>query len=67
MIEALRGFSRQALHAARLAFEHPVSGKPVEALASTPADMKALLGVLADDATQAALSSPASGKRGKGK
>lgn len=65
LIDALRGFNRQALHAARLAFEHPVSGKPVEALAPTPADMTALLGVLADDAAQATLTSP--GQRGKGK
>ena len=50
LIEALRGFGRQALHAARLAFAHPVSGKPVECKAALPADMRALLDVLAQDA-----------------
>lgn len=52
LIEGIRGFKRQALHAARLAFEHPVSGKPVECTAATPADMRALLDALATDAKQ---------------
>lgn len=52
LIEQIRGFKRQALHAARLAFEHPVSGKPVECTAATPADMRALLDALAIDARQ---------------
>jgi 23S rRNA pseudouridine1911/1915/1917 synthase len=50
LIEALRGFKRQALHAARLAFEHPVTGKPVVNEAALPADMQELLNVLAQDA-----------------
>jgi 23S rRNA pseudouridine1911/1915/1917 synthase len=50
LIEALRGFKRQALHAARLAFEHPVTGKPVENEAALPVDMQELLAVLARDA-----------------
>lgn len=53
LIEALRGFKRQALHAARLAFEHPVSGKPIVNEAALPEDMQALLGVLARDAALA--------------
>jgi 23S rRNA pseudouridine1911/1915/1917 synthase len=53
LVAALRGFSRQALHAARLAFEHPVSGKPVEAMAPTPADMQELLAVLKRDQKEA--------------
>jgi len=53
LIEALRGFGRQALHAARLAFAHPVSGQPVECTAPLPADMQALLDVLARDAKEA--------------
>jgi 23S rRNA pseudouridine1911/1915/1917 synthase len=53
LVAALRGFDRQALHAARLAFEHPVSGKPVEAVAPTPADMQELLAVLKRDQKQA--------------
>ncbi|HEY6642278.1 MAG TPA: 23S rRNA pseudouridine(1911/1915/1917) synthase RluD [Povalibacter sp.] len=53
LVEALRGFGRQALHAARLAFEHPVTGKPVEAVAPIPADMQELLAVLKRDQKQA--------------
>jgi len=49
--EALRAFPRQALHAARLQFEHPVTGKPVECLSALPADMRGLLDELAADAT----------------
>lgn len=49
LVEALRGFGRQALHAARLAFEHPVSGKPVECTAPLPQDMRDLLDALARD------------------
>jgi 23S rRNA pseudouridine1911/1915/1917 synthase len=50
LIEALRAFRRQALHAARLAFAHPKTGKPIECTAGLPEDMQALLGVLAADA-----------------
>jgi hypothetical protein len=50
LIEMLQGFKRQALHAARLAFAHPVSGKPIECVAALPADMRELLAVLARDA-----------------
>jgi 23S rRNA pseudouridine1911/1915/1917 synthase len=49
--QALRDFPRQALHAARLQFEHPVSGKPVECVSPLPADMVGLLAILAADAT----------------
>ncbi len=48
--QALKDFPRQALHAARLAFAHPVTGKPVECVAPLPADMQGLLRVLAADA-----------------
>lgn len=51
LVEALRGFKRQALHAARLAFEHPKRGKPVECTAPVPEDMHHLLDVLAKDST----------------
>ena len=47
---ALREFPRQALHAARLQFAHPVTAKPVECVAPLPADMQELLRVLAADA-----------------
>jgi 23S rRNA pseudouridine1911/1915/1917 synthase len=46
LIEALRGFRRQALHAERLEFTHPVSGKPIAVDAPRPADFSALLDVL---------------------
>ncbi len=50
LIESLRAFRRQALHAARLAFEHPKTGKPIESAAALPADMQRLIDVLAADA-----------------
>jgi 23S rRNA pseudouridine1911/1915/1917 synthase len=46
---ALRGFRRQALHAERLAFEHPVTGEPLSFAAERPADMTALIEALRDD------------------
>ena len=39
-------FGRQALHACRLAFDHPVSGKRITIEAPLPPDMKKLLGRL---------------------
>ncbi len=50
---ALREFPRQALHAARLEFAHPVTGKPVECRAPLPEDMQSLLRVLEQDAAAA--------------
>ena len=50
LIETLRRFRRQALHAARLVFEHPVSGAPVEIEIPPPADFEALLAALREDA-----------------
>jgi 23S rRNA pseudouridine1911/1915/1917 synthase len=50
LIAALRGFRRQALHAARLGFAHPVTGRPVEVDAPLPADLAAVLAVLREDA-----------------
>jgi 23S rRNA pseudouridine1911/1915/1917 synthase len=49
----LRGFRRQALHAARLGFPQPVSGEPLEFEAPLPADLQDLLGALREDARQA--------------
>jgi len=43
---ACRSFPRQALHAWRLAFDHPVSGERVTFTAPLPADLEALLAVL---------------------
>jgi 23S rRNA pseudouridine1911/1915/1917 synthase len=49
--EALRGFRRQALHAARLELRHPVSGEDLEIEVPPPADFQALLRVLREDMT----------------
>ena len=48
---ALRGFRRQALHAARLTLEHPVTGETMSFAAPLPEDMRALIAALADDAS----------------
>ena len=50
LIQFLRRFKRQALHAARLGFVHPVSGKAMEFEVPPPADFQALLEVLREDA-----------------
>jgi len=44
----IRGFSRQALHAERLSFEHPSSRETVSFQAPPPADFSALLEALAE-------------------
>jgi 23S rRNA pseudouridine1911/1915/1917 synthase len=62
LIEALRAFKRQALHAARLAFEHPKSGKQIDCAAELPEDMQALLRVLAADASEASKQRPQSSR-----
>ena len=51
--EALRNFRRQALHAFRLGFEHPVTGTRVEWEAPMPDDMERLLAILRQDAKDA--------------
>ncbi|MEO6079085.1 MAG: 23S rRNA pseudouridine(1911/1915/1917) synthase RluD [Steroidobacteraceae bacterium] len=43
---ALKSFGRQALHAAKLTFEHPVTGKPVSVESPLPGDFTALLDCL---------------------
>jgi 23S rRNA pseudouridine1911/1915/1917 synthase len=48
--EAIQGFKRQALHAARLALSHPVTGVALSWEAPLPDDLRALLVVLADHA-----------------
>ena len=49
LIEALRGFKRQALHAARLSLAHPTSGAELDFEAAMPEDLVALISVLRDD------------------
>ncbi len=46
LADALNGFPRQALHAARLGFVHPVSGESMEFEADLPEDMAVLLDAL---------------------
>ena len=50
LVQMLRGFKRQALHATRLEFIHPDSGEPLSLDAPPPADFEALLVVLREDA-----------------
>jgi 23S rRNA pseudouridine1911/1915/1917 synthase len=47
--EALQGFRRQALHATRLALDHPLSGVPLAWEAQLPEDLAALLDLLRQD------------------
>jgi 23S rRNA pseudouridine1911/1915/1917 synthase len=49
LVDALRGFKRQALHAETLEFAHPVGGEPVRCTAPVPADMLALMQALRVD------------------
>ena len=37
------GLERQFLHAARLAFAHPVTGEPIDVSSPLPADLRAAL------------------------
>jgi 23S rRNA pseudouridine1911/1915/1917 synthase len=50
LAEALGAFHRQALHAARLALTHPVTGRRMEWQAAPPADMQDLVTALERDA-----------------
>lgn len=59
LIAALDSFKRQALHATRLALEHPLTGKPLEWEVPPPEDMTALLAALEADAKLAAAESRA--------
>jgi 23S rRNA pseudouridine1911/1915/1917 synthase len=54
LITLLRGFKRQALHAAALSFDHPRTGKRLSLASPVPADFAALLAVLRTDAGAAA-------------
>jgi 23S rRNA pseudouridine1911/1915/1917 synthase len=49
LTEALRGFKRQALHAEKLVFVHPVSGENISTESPLPADMLALIAALRAD------------------
>ena len=49
LLECLRGFRRQALHAFRLRFAHPASGEAMQFEAPLPEDMRALIAALQAD------------------
>ena len=53
LLEALRGFRRQALHAEKLAFAHPVSGETISVEAPMPEDMRQLLVAMRADTAEA--------------
>ena len=49
LVEQIRHFPRQALHAGRLSFNHPISDKQVNFEVDLPADMSLLLDLLKKD------------------
>ena len=53
LASVLHGFRRQALHAARLGFDHPVTGKAMSFESPLPADMRDLLDALREDSKTA--------------
>jgi 23S rRNA pseudouridine1911/1915/1917 synthase len=65
LIDALRGFKRQALHAATLGFEHPRTGKQLTLQAPVPPDFAQLLAVMREDAQQATREEVKAGARKK--
>jgi len=52
LVETLRGFRRQALHALRLTLQHPERGETLTWEAPMPEDMQRLLAVLGEDAVR---------------
>jgi 23S rRNA pseudouridine1911/1915/1917 synthase len=50
LVQVLRHFKRQALHATRLAFEHPSSGQQVDLKVAPPKDFQMLVEVMRRDA-----------------
>jgi 23S rRNA pseudouridine1911/1915/1917 synthase len=61
--EAVRNFRRQALHAFRLGFDHPVSGAPVHWEQPEPEDMRALIALLREDRNYPAVGTDDTGAR----
>jgi 23S rRNA pseudouridine1911/1915/1917 synthase len=53
LVAALRGFRRQALHAERIAFAHPISGARIDVSAPRPVDLEALVAACRRDSMQA--------------
>jgi 23S rRNA pseudouridine1911/1915/1917 synthase len=54
LVQTLRAFKRQALHAATLGFDHPRSGDRLTLTSPVPEDFGQLLSALRDDARSAA-------------
>jgi 23S rRNA pseudouridine1911/1915/1917 synthase len=52
LVETLRGFRRQALHAERLEFAHPADGRTITVEAELPPDMTHLVEALREDARE---------------
>jgi 23S rRNA pseudouridine1911/1915/1917 synthase len=63
LIDSLRLFKRQALHAATLGFDHPRSGKRLTLQSPVPPDFAQLLAVLREDARAAASDAAQAGAR----
>lgn len=55
LVEALRSFKRQALHAARLSLRHPERGEELSWDSPLPEDLKRLLTILRKEASQTAV------------
>lgn len=49
LVEVVRNFPRQALHACEIGFVHPSSGEPLRFRSKTPKDMQLLIDVLRED------------------
>jgi 23S rRNA pseudouridine1911/1915/1917 synthase len=47
--DVLQGFRRQALHATRLSFAHPIDQTPLKFECAVPADFQNLIDILAQD------------------
>jgi len=50
LVDALRSFRRQALHATKLVFEHPETGEALSVEVPPPADFRQLVDILREDA-----------------
>jgi 23S rRNA pseudouridine1911/1915/1917 synthase len=63
LTETLHAFRRQALHAEKLEFAHPVSGETISVAVEAPADMQALIVALRVDAATHAEAEARRGRR----
>jgi 23S rRNA pseudouridine1911/1915/1917 synthase len=56
-VAVVQAFRRQALHAWKLGFSHPASGRPLRLRAEPPADLQGLIDTLQRDAADRATGS----------